>query len=77
MGEKYDTTHPCFKPCWVTGEKESRLGYVAHLDYPQSIVYLPEIGLIEVANKRLNLLLGETHWKFRNFVKDNIYIRNW
>jgi len=67
-----DNTHPCFKPCWVTGKTESRLGYVVELGYPMSTVYVSECGVIEVANTKCRLLLPHVDWKLRNFVYERL-----
>ncbi len=67
-----DKTHPCFKPCWVTGSNESRLGYVVELGYPISSVYVPEFGVIEVANSKCRFLLPRVDFKLRNFVYERM-----
>lgn len=68
-----DKTHPCFKPCWITGTNESRLGYVVELGYPKSKVYVPEVGPIEVANNRCKFLLPRIDWRWRNYAKDMFF----
>lgn len=62
-----DTTHPLFRPVWVEGNSESRLGYVIELSYPVSVVYVKDCGVIEIKNCKLHFLLGETHAKMRMF----------
>lgn len=67
-----DKTHPCFKPCWVTGKTESRLGYVTDLGYPTSTVYVPEVGELKVANSKCRFLLPRVDWRWRNYVVETI-----
>lgn len=62
-----DRTHPLFRPVWVEGNTESRLGYVVELSYPVSVVYVEGCGVIEVKNCKLHFLLSETHAKMRMF----------
>lgn len=62
-----DTTHPLFRPVWVEGNNESRLGYVIELSYPVSVVYVADCGIVEVKNNKLHFLLDETHAKMRMF----------
>lgn len=62
-----DTTHPLFRPVWVEGQNESRLGYVIELSYPVSVVYVESCGVLEVRNNKLHFLLSETHAKMRMF----------
>lgn len=65
-----DNTHPCFKPVWITGTNESRLGYVVELGYPASTVYVPECGVLEVANSKCRFLLPRIDWQWRNYAKE-------
>jgi len=56
----------------VTGRTESRLGYVVELGYPISSIYVPECGVIEVANSKCRFLAARTDWKLRNFVYERM-----
>ena len=67
MGE-FNCAPYLFRPVWVEGAKESRIGYVVELSYPASVVMVPDVGILEVKNKRLHFLIRETHWRFVGYI---------
>ena len=56
-GER-DQTPFLFKPVWVTGKCESRLGYAITIGYPCCAVNIPGVGVVDAPIKDCHFVTG-------------------
>lgn len=49
--DEHDQTPFLFKPVWVTGKLESRLGYAITIGYPYCAVNIPGVGVLDAPIK--------------------------